>query len=471
MSYGSKNVRSLYYSLPLSAKNLFASAYGWNERRGRYGKTYRESLSMLRESQYWSNEKLLEYQHQRVSRFLPEVISKTRYYRGRDVYSDLLKANAPLNAFPLLAKTALRREPKNFYHDELESMRIRWMSTSGTTGSPLISPVTEQHFQRECAFRALAYEWAGISLDSHDRVAFCAGHPVAHADRQRPPFWVYDWANNWLYFSSYHLSKRNLQDYVAELEKFQPVMLGGYPSSLYLLALAYEKFGGSLKLKAILSSSETLFDWQRERIERAFGARVFNWYGTGETCANVAECNEGELHLKLEHSAVEVLNDQNEPCAPGESGRFVSTGFDNYAFPLIRYDIGDEVTVARNQAAKCGRGGLLLEKVLGFVDDYVFTSEGRFIGRLDHLIKDRVNVVEAQFYQERVDELICRIVKTDNYSEADERAILDEARRRLGTILKISFEYLDRLPRTKNGKLRFVVSAIDQSKVLNSFQA
>ncbi|MEP6913304.1 MAG: AMP-binding protein [bacterium] len=470
MSYGSKSVRSLYYSLPLTAKNLFASAYGWNERRGRYGRTYHESLSMLRESQYWSNERLLEYQHQRVSQFLPDVITSSSYYRGNHIYSALVKANAPLNAFPLLAKTALRHEPKNFYHDELESMRIRWMSTSGTTGSPLISPVTEQHFQRECAFRALAYEWAGVSLDSHDRVAFCAGHPVAHADRQRPPFWVYDWANNWLYFSSYHLSRRNLQDYIAELEKFQPVMLGGYPSSLYLLALAYEKFGGSLKLKAIMSSSETLFAWQRERIERAFGAKVFNWYGTGETCANVAECAEGELHLKLEHSAVEVLNDQNEPCPPGETGRFVSTGFDNYAFPLIRYDIGDEVTVAGNQAAKCGRGGLLLEKVLGFVDDYVFTSEGRFIGRLDHLIKDRVNVVEAQFYQERVDELICRIVKTDNYSEADERAILDEARRRLGTILKISFEYLERIPRTKNGKLRMVVSAVDQSKALKSFQ-
>jgi len=108
--------------------------------------------------------------------------------------------------------------------------------------------------------------------------------------------------------------------------------------------------------------------------------------------------------------------------------------------------------------------------VLGFADDYIFTSEGRFDGRLDHLLKGRVNVVEAQFYQEKVDQLICRIVKTDNYTEADERAILAEAKTRLGTALKINFEYVDRIPRTKNGKLRFVVSAIEQSRVLNSFQ-
>jgi phenylacetate-CoA ligase len=469
MKYGNKSIRSLYYSLPFAAKNLIASAYGWNERRLRYGEAYRQSLSFLRESQYWPNEKLLEYQNQRVQRFLQDVIARASYYRSNNIYSDLLKAKAPLQEFPILAKATLRRETKNFYHEDLGSMHCRWMSTSGTTGSPLISPVTDEHFQRECAFRALAYEWAQVSLDGHERVAFCAGHPVAHADRENPPFWVYDWVNNWLYFSSYHLSKRNLKDYIEELERFQPVMLGGYPSSLYLLALAYEKHGGNLNLRAIVSSSETLFEWQREKIENAFGAKVYNYYGTGETSANIAECEEGELHLKLEHSAVEVLNNRDEPCEPGETGRFVSTGFDNYAFPLIRYDVGDEVTISENQLAKCGRGGLLIEKVVGFKDDYVVTPEGRLVGRLDHLIKDRINIAEAQLYQESVDELLCRIVKMDGYTQADEQAILDEARTRLGPTIKLSFEYLERVPRTKHGKLRFVVSAVNQSKMLDSF--
>ena len=464
--YGSNSVRSLYYSLPSAGKNVLASAYGLNERRLRYRKTFRQTLSFLRESQYWSNKQLLEYQQERLLRFLQDVIHKTPYYRADKVYADLLAANAPLDAFPILDKRTVRKETKRFHHNDLPTMRCRWVSTSGTTGSPLVSPVTVEQFQRECAFRALAYEWAGISLTRRDRVAFCAGHPVAHASTDGP-FWAYDWANKWLYFSSYHLAKQNLRHYIAELEKFRPVMLGGYPSSLYLLALAYEKFGGTLKLKAIFSSSETLFDWQREKIERAFGAKVFNYYGTGEMSANVAECEAGELHLKLEHSAVEILNDRNEPCAPGETGRFVSTGLNNYAFPLVRYDVGDEVTISRNQVAQCGRGGLLLEKVVGFVDDYILTPEGRFVGRLDHLIKDRINIVEAQFYQESPAELTCRIVKSEGYTDADERAILKEARNRLGNTIKIQFDYVDRVPRTKNGKFRAMVSKIDQPGMID----
>jgi phenylacetate-CoA ligase len=468
VKYGSNKVRALYYSLPITAKNLLASAYGWNERRVRYGKTYHQSLAMLRESQYWSNEQLIEYQHERVQRFLADVVSKTTYYRDHVPYSELVKAQAPLAAYPLLSKATVRREGGNFYHDDLAAMRCRWQSTSGTTGAALTSPLSEEHFQRECAFRALAYEWAGVSLAGQEKVAFCAGHPVADANRQRPPFWVHDWANNWLYFSSYHLTRRNLQNYIDELARFQPVMLGGYPSSLYLLALAYQKSTARLQLRAISTSSETLFDWQRAKIEEAFGAKVFNYYGTGETCANIAECESGELHLKLEHSAVEVLNDRNEPCGPGESGRLVCTGFSNYAFPLVRYELGDVVTISKDQVSACGRGGLLLDSILGRVEDYIVTPDGRFVGRLDHLFKDSANVAEAQLFQENVSEVICRIVKNDGYGIADEQKILEEARLRLGAEIKIKFEYLDQLPRTRNGKSRFVISTLNQSEMLDT---
>ncbi len=469
MGNTTKQMRSFYYSLPLNVKNFIASAYGLKERHERYGKVYHDSLAFLRESQFWSNEKLLNYQHGRTQEFLKNIIVQTAYYRTNKLYLVLLKSNATLSEYPIITKRDLRHDAKSFYHDSYRLMKCRWAHTSGTTGSAIVFPVSNEHFQRECAFRALAYEWNNVSLDGKERTAFCAGHPVAHQDRQHPPFWVYDWSNNWLYFSSYHLTENNLRHYVNELETFQPAMLGGYPSSLYLLALAYEKFGtNKLQLKSITTSSETLFDWQREKIEKAFGAKVFNYYGSAETCANIVECEQGELHLKMEHSAVEILDEQNKPCKAGETGRLVCTGFDNYAFPLIRYDMGDVVTISENQTAKCGRGGLLIDSIIGRAEDYIFTPDGRFVGRLDHLFKDSVNVTEAQLYQKSIDEIICRIVKNERYSVEDEKQILDEARIRLGNKIKINFDYLDSIPRTKNGKFRFIVSELDQSKLLKS---
>lgn len=469
MSYGTRRIRSLYYSLPLTAKNLIASAYGWNERRVRYGKVFSESLAFLRKSQLWSNQRLLDYQAERSREFLQNVIEQTAYYRTRDVYASLLRANAALDSFPILTKADLRRDLTSFYHDDFRSSGFRWARTSGTTGSAIVFPLSEEHFQRESAFRALAYEWGGVSLDGRERVALCAGHPVTHHDRGRSPFWVYDWANNWLYLSSYHLTGQNLRHYVAELNKFDPVMLAGYPSSLYLLALAYEKFGGKLKLRSIFTSSETLLSWQRAKIESAFGAKVFDYYGLAENCAHIVECEKGEHHLKSEYSAVTILTSENKSAGPGETGRLICTGFRNRAFPLIRYDTGDVVTVSKNQEARCGRGGLLIESILGRVEDYIFTPDSRFVGRLDHLFKDSVNVVEAQLYQEKVDELVCRIVKTDQYSIEDERAILEQARLRLGSAIDIKFEYVDHIPRMKNGKTRFVISTINQSNMLEEF--
>jgi phenylacetate-CoA ligase len=454
-------IRSLYYSLPFAAKNLVASAYGLNERRVRYGKTYTESLALLRKSQYWSNERLIDFQHERLQKFLQNVIEQTPYYRSRDPYRDLLKRNAALDSFPIITKTDLRRETTSFYHDDFRSMRCRWAHTSGTTGSAILFPIGQEDFQHAVAFRALAYEWGGISLTGGDKVAICAGHRVVHPDIHRPPFWVHDLANGWLYFSSYHLTRQNLRHYISELEKFKPVMLTGYPSSLYLLALGYEQFGGNLKLRSIFTSSETLLGWQRAKIESAFGAKVFDYYGLAENCAHIVECERSELHLKLEHSLVEILNERGTPCSAGETGRLVCTAFNSYAFPLIRYEIGDEVVISQNQTAKCGRRGLLIERILGRIEDYILTHDGRLIGRLDHLFKESANVEEAQIYQESVNEIVCRIVRTDNYKSEDERAIREEARSRLGTSTKIKFEYLDRIPRGRNGKFCFVVSRLN----------
>jgi phenylacetate-CoA ligase len=456
MDYGSKSIRSLYYALPQTAKNLISTAYGFQQRRTRYGKKFHETLNFLRESQCWSNEKLLDYQKQRVQEFLNDVIPNTPFYQNDSRYQE----NSLVN-FPLVKKSDLRNNLQNFYHRNLEKIPHVWAHTSGTTGSAIVFPISLEHFEREYAFHALSYEWGGISLTDRDRVAFCSGHPVAPPQQAKPPFWVYDYANNWLYFSSYHLSAQNIEHYIRELESFQPKMLGGYPSSIYLLALAYEKFGKKeLKLKSIFTSSETLLDFQRRKIEDAFGAKVFNLYGNTEKCAYIIECEKGELHLKLEHSAVEILNDRDEPSKPGESGRIVSTCFGNRAFPLIRYDVGDVVTISENLTPACGRGGVLIEKIVGRVEDYIVTPDGRFVGRLDHLFKDSLNVKEAQIVQKQKDEVIIRLVCENGFSETDQDLILQEARLRLGDSIKIKFEMVDKIARTSNGKFRFIVSEI-----------
>jgi phenylacetate-CoA ligase len=308
------------------------------------------------------------------------------------------------------------------------------------------------------------YKWGGVEFQKRDKIAMCSGHPVALPGRSKPPFWSYDMVNNHLFFSSYHMGGDTLEYYIKKLENFDPLLIHGYPSSVYLLALAYKKYGKKkLALKSIYTSSETLLAFQRKTIEEAFGVKVYNWYGTSEMTANIVECECGELHLKAEHSFTEILKDNNEPCKPGETGRIVSTNFNNIAFPLIRYDVGDMATVAINQVAKCERSGLLITHIEGRKEDYIVTPDGRVIGRLDHLFKDAVNVMEAQIIQEVKEEIVLRIVKKETYTQNDEQLILNEARVRLGNVIRITFEYVEKIPRAKSGKYQFIISKIQRS--------
>jgi phenylacetate-CoA ligase len=364
---------------------------------------------------------------------------------------------------PIQRKADLRDHLSDVIPDNLLDYQARWCHTSGTTGTALQFPVSSECFQREYAFRSLHYLWGEIKYG--DKLAHCSGHPITSPDRVRPPFWVYDYANNWLILSSYHLSKTTFRHYIAELEKFQPSFIVGYPSSIYLLALANERLGYRIHPKSIYTTSETLFDFQRVKIENSFGCKVFMWYGNTEMCGNIVECDHGKYHLKLEHSYIEILDDNNQPTVDGQPGKLVCTGFGNYAFPLIRYNIEDSVVVSRDNNCTCGRSGDIIQEVMGRMEDYIITPDGRIIGRLDHIFKNAIHVILAQIVQDNTHEVVIRVVKDKFYSSADEIQIIKEARMRLGPSIQITVDYVGDIPRSRNGKYQFILSHITQDKL------
>jgi phenylacetate-CoA ligase len=466
ISYQSPPLQSVYFALPLLLKSLVATIYGLRQRQERYGKAFEKHLAFLKSAEYWPTEQLREFQKERLDTFLREVVRTTPYYVERAIYRTTANGG-PVEDLPILTKAEVRANNVALTSTATRHVPHRWMKTSGTTGTSLRFPVSRDAFQREYAYRVLHNSWGGVAMHKRDRIAFCAGHPVAFFDRQRPPFWVHDHANNTLFLSSYHLTAKNLHAYVEALEGFGPLMLAGYPSSLLLLALAYRKYGsGGLRLRSVFTSSETLYEFQRKTIADAFGVSVFNYYGNTEMVANAMECERGVLHLNLHYGYEEVLGANGRVCQPGETGRLVCTGFGNPLFPLIRYEIGDVVTIASQQDCLCGRGGLMLERIEGRMEEYIVTPDGRLVGRLDHLFKNAPHVEEAQIIQTDVREVILRIVRAADYSTQDEGQILRESRLRLGGEIHIRFEYVDRIPRGAGGKFPFILSSIDQSRIL-----
>lgn len=310
--------------------------------------------------------------------------------------------------------------------------------------------------------------WAGIPAVARG-VTF-AGRVFVSPFETKPPFWRYNYFNNNLQCSSYHLSDKNLSAYYEAIRDFKPDFIDSYPSSIHILAnYIRERNLPRFKVKAVITSSETLLEYERKTIEEVFGCKVFDLYGNAEQAAFICQCEAGSYHANSEYGIVEFINPLTKMDAkPGEPAELICTGFTNRAMPFIRYKIGD-VGILSNKLCPCGRELPVVETILGRLDDLIVTKDGTKIGRLDPVFKGvGETIIESQIAQTDYDHLVLRIVRGKNYSELDGLKIKEEIHKRTKYQFKIAIEYLDSIPRGKNGKFQAVVSQVN-GKAKTSF--
>ncbi len=158
-----------------------------------------------------------------------------------------------------------------------------------------------------------------------------------------------------------------LPSLVAALNAQSPSVLATYPSAALLLA--GEARAGRLRvtLAEVWTGGETLGPAARAEIQ-AFGCPLANSYGASEFLALASECAHGALHLNADWVLLEPVDAAGRPVPPGSCGEKVwLTNLANHVQPLIRYELGDRVTL---QAEPCACGSPLpVISVQGRSDD------------------------------------------------------------------------------------------------------
>jgi phenylacetate-CoA ligase len=287
---------------------------------------------------------------------------------------------------------------------------------------------------------------------------------VPRAD-SRPPFWRYNHWEQQLYLSAFHINPANVPDYVAALNRFRPVTMTGYASANYFLARFIAELGlGVHSPRAIITESERLEPHMRAVLESVFRARAYEEYGSVENCALATECERGRLHVHPDFGYVEILRPDGQPCAPGEIGEVVMTGFANPNQIFIRYRIGD-LGAWGIEPCPCGRESLpVLGELVGRLEDTVVGPDGRETVRFHGLFIDLPGVAEGQVVQEALDKFVIRVVPTPSYSASDGETIRKRLITRLGPEVAVEIHEVSSIPREPNGKFRAVISQIERTR-------
>jgi phenylacetate-coenzyme A ligase PaaK-like adenylate-forming protein len=168
------------------------------------------------------------------------------------------------------------------------------------------------------------------------------------------------------------------KDLIERINEFRPTHLTAYASVLHELARQTE--AGRLTLKPelvqLVNISERLMPQAREHYARVFDATVLNDYGMGECLFLTNGClTSGGMHVNADWAILEVVDAENRPVPAGTKGtRVLITNLANYVQPIIRYEVGDIVTMA-TQVCGCGSNLPLIAGIDGRDSD-MFWIEG-----------------------------------------------------------------------------------------------
>jgi phenylacetate-CoA ligase len=258
--------------------------------------------------------------------------------------------------------------------------------------------------------------------------------------------------------NAYHLSERSLLSFTKRLGKLEPKVIRGYSSAVYLLACFVEREGAMIRPEGVITTAEMLLPHQRSKIEKVFGCKVYDSYGSREFEEIASECSEHSgYHIAAENLVLEFVKD-GEHVSPDETGEILVTDLRSYAMPFIRYSIGD-LGKPSNETCSCGRGLPLMRSVEGRLAD-IIVGPNSYLSVFDAPLCDMVQIKQYQIVQEEINKIVIRIVKGLSYSEEDTQQIVDAIKQYLGESVKISIEFVSFIPNAKSGKRRFVISKV-----------
>ncbi|AQQ71897.1 Phenylacetate-coenzyme A ligase [Limihaloglobus sulfuriphilus] len=327
-----------------------------------------------------SQDEIKNIQLTKLKRMLAYVYENNPVQRKRfndaGIVPEDLEGLEDLSSFPLMDKATLRDNyPLGLSCVEQKSM-IEMHMSSGSTGTPVVMPYTENDLRQWAECMARCYCMAGAEKGDPIQITpsfglFNGGFGMYHGARAAGLFIIPTGAGN---------TERQIK--LARDFKTR-IFTGVVSYGIRIMEVLAETGRDLPDLEVAIFGAEIFSDSLKAKIKGGLNAEIYDIYGmteTGGVGTLGQDCiDHSGIHVWEDHYIIEVINpDTGELLPDGEFGELVVTALTREALPVIRLRTGDLTRVLSRGKCACGRAHTKIESVTGRTDDMLIVKGVNF---------------------------------------------------------------------------------------------
>jgi len=423
------------------------------------GSSIKKEMKRIEKEISGSEAQILSIQKGKLERVLNHAAANSAYYKELVTQPNGSSPYEFLKQFPILEKEVVRNRCQDIIADN--SQKLFAQKSSGSSGFQTKVYWSYDEFSPYRATGLIWWKWAGYNIGD------CLLQTGINTNRGFVKS-VKDTIFRTYYLQAFDHRKEELTSALKWLKKKKDPVVGGYASSLYILACHAEEIGCTIKLKTCISWGDKLFDHYKTKIETIFQTKVHQNYGSSEGFLMASQKDLDYMYIMSTNVYLEIVDDNGNEVEDGELGHVVVTNLNNYAMPMIRYRIGDlAIKLPKDQYPAHRELNLpLLQKVVGRDTDIVKTKNGNklvvhsFTGVFEHYQE----IKQYQILQENLEGITIKYIPGPGLSDEMIERIQKKLLEMVGDDqFVINMQKVDHIKASPSGKPQMIISKLPRS--------
>ena len=427
----------------------------------KYGSSFPRKFKYYLDHQNAGRAELEAFRLVRLQALVEYAYAHVPYYRSlfdkNHIVPGNIKSFADFRRIPPLHKETVIANHEALKSDEFEKLNPLQTTTSATTRDGM---VMYRSREAETIRNAIIWRyWHNLGYRFRDPRVHLTLSNREGEDFLQPHI---DMNENCLQFDPRSITPEHAPVIYRQIKEFRPRMIFSQPSNLATLIYYWRQHNlAPLEIPLCCVLGEKVYPEYRELITSFIGPNLREYYGNRENTASAGELNDGNIYINSDFVHLEFESDEGAPVQGGQ-GNIISTGFENYAFPLIRYHTAD-VGINRGYPADAPVNFEAMEVIGGRGRDLLLTRNGLICPNVIVQLKNANfhNYRRVQLEQVSLDHLRVRLEPSEQFETGRDLPIVEKAYRdHFKSQFTVEIQLVDSIPSTPAYKHKLVVSEL-----------